>query len=150
MSEGGNGAGEGAGGVGGDSGPVVMRRLLDEPAGDPLSPRGWAIGLLRRTPAHRASVGRKQRVRLALGQGARRRTLRFLRPAIAGLVLVGCGAAASAALGRWPEIVQAYHRLLAPAAAPSAVADARARRWGAGSAARPASPAASDEPALAE
>jgi len=150
MSEGGNGAGEGAGGVGGDSGPVVMRRLLDEPAGDPLTSRGWAIGLLRRTPAHRASVGRKQRVRLALGQGARRRAMRFLRPAIAGLVLVGCGAAASAALGRWPEIVQAYHRLLAPAAGPSAVAEARARRLRAGSAARSGSPAASVETAPAE
>jgi len=147
MSEGG---GRGAGGVGGEAEPVVMRRLLDEQPGDPLTPRGWAIGLLRRTPGHRAPVGRKQRVRLALGQGARGRRLRFLRPAIAGVVLVGCGAAASAALGRWPEIVRAYHRLLAPAAAPPAVADARARRWASGSAARPALPAGTVETAPGE
>jgi hypothetical protein len=152
MSEGGKGAGEGAGGAADDAKPVVMRRLLDEPSGDPLTPRGWAIGLLRRMPAHRASVGRKQRVRMVLGQGARGRRLavRFLRPAIAGVVLIGCGAAASAALGRWPEIVQAYRRLLAPAAAPTAVADARARRWASGAAARSASPTAAVEIAPTE
>lgn len=132
MSDGGKGAGQGAGGVGGGAEPVVMRRLLDEVPGDPLTPRAWALGVLRRTPPHRAPVGRKQRVRLALGQGGRRRALPLLRPAIAGVILIGCGAAASAALGRWPEIVQAYRRLLAPASTPAAVAGGRARRWASG------------------
>ncbi len=132
MSDGGRGAGQGAGGVGGGAEPVVMRRLLDEIPADPLTPRAWALGVLRRTPAHRASVGRKQRVRLVLGQGGRRRALPLLRPAIAGVILIGCGAAASAALGRWPEIVQAYRRLLAPTSAPAAVADGHPRRWASG------------------
>jgi hypothetical protein len=134
MSEGGKGAG--GGDAGNEAEPAVMRRLLDELPGDPPTPRGWALGLLRRAQPHRAPVGRKQRVRLALGQGGKRRAVRFLRPAIAGVVLMGCGAAASAALGRWPEFVQAYHRLLAPADAPVSVADARARRWASGQAAR--------------
>jgi hypothetical protein len=132
MSDGGKGAGQGAGGVGGGAEPIVMRRLLEEVPADPLTPRAWALSVLRRTPPHRAPVGRKQRVRLTLGQGGRRRTLPLLRPAIAGVILIGCGAAASAALGRWPEIVQAYRRLLAPASAPSATADGRPRRWASG------------------
>ena len=140
MSEGGKGAGAGAGGVGGEVERVVMRRLLDEPAGNPLTTRGWAVGLLRRSAPHRAPVGRKHRVRLALGQGGRRRALPLLRTAIAGAVLVGCGAAASAALGRWPEIVEAYHRLLAPPSSSAiAGAEARSRRPAAGQPARPTS-----------
>ena len=142
MSDGGKGAGQGAGGLGGGAEPVVMRRLLDEIPSDPLTPRAWALGVLRRAPPHRAPVGRKQRVRLALGQGARRRPRPRGRPAIAGVILIGCGAAASAALGRWPEIVQAYRRLLAPASAPAAVADGRPRRWASGQRAPSGSPGA--------
>jgi len=149
MSDGGKGPGRGGPeGLGEGAEPVVMRRLLDEIPGDPLTPRAWALGMLRRTAPHRAPVGRKQRVRLALGQGGRRRALPVLRLAIAGVILVGFGAAASAALGRWPEIVQAYHRLLAPAASPAAVADARVRRSTSGKPARSESPGSAVEAAL--
>jgi hypothetical protein len=147
MNEGGTGAGGGGGGR--ESGG--LRRLTDEPVGDQQTLHGWAVGLLRRASPHRPPVGRKQRVRLALGQGARgrRRALPLLRPAIAGVVLIGCGAAASAALGRWPEIVQAYHRLLAPAS-PTVASDVRARRFSSGLPARASSPSADVEAAPAE
>jgi len=86
--------------------------------------QAWAVGLLRRTSAYRPPSGRKQRVRMGLAQDHRRRGRGLLlRPAIAVLVLVGFGAVASAALGRWPNLVaDAYHRLIgvSPTRAPEA------------------------------
>ena len=124
-----NDGGKGAGGGTAPEQPPAPRRLVDAPPTEPLPSGAWALSLLREASPYRPPVGRKQRVRLGLGQAGKRRRSPLLRPAIAGLVLIGCGAAASAALGRWPDLVaQAYHRLLAPppVAAPPA-AEARAR-----------------------
>jgi len=130
MSSGGRGSGGGfeGGALGGDRSDPA--RLTDGPGGDARAPEGWAIGLLRRAQPYRASVGRKQRVRMGLAQVGRRRGALVLRPAIAIAVLVGCGAVASAALGRWPALMtEAYHRLIAPLApaAPHAI-EARGAR----------------------
>jgi hypothetical protein len=95
-------------------------------------------------------VGRKQRVRLGLAQVHRRRGALVLRPAIAIAVLVGFGAVASAALGRWPALVSdAYRRLVgAPAASgPPRVVAARRVRAGGARAPAPASAPAPDEAA---
>ncbi len=112
MNDGGKGAGEGIA----PQEPLAPRRLVDAPPPSQSLPSGaWALSLLRSASPYRPPIGRKQRVRLGLGQAGKRRRSPLLRPAIAGLVLIGCGAAASAALGRWPDLVaQAYHRLLAP------------------------------------
>jgi hypothetical protein len=121
MSSGGRAWGGGGGGreFGAGGYQVDPPRLVDRPAGDPRWPNAWAINLLRRMPPHRSPVGRKQRVRLGLASAGTRRRALVLRPAIAIVVLVGCGAVASAALGRWPALMSdAYHRLLAPAPTP--------------------------------
>ncbi len=125
------GWGQGSGNEGGDDGGDPPR-LIDAPGGDARTPHGWAqawaIDLLRRTPPHRPPQGRKQRVRVGLSQADRRRRRFVLRPAIAFAVLVGCGAVASAALGRWPALVSdAYHRLLGPAASAPSVRTSEGR-----------------------
>ena len=108
-----------------------LRRLVDESGGDPGSTADWAVDLLRKTGPYRPPVGRKQRVRMGLGreqeQDGKRRRSAALRPAIAAAILVGCGAAASAALGHWPTLVSdAYRRLVSPSPAVApAIAEAR-------------------------
>jgi hypothetical protein len=98
------------------------RRLLD--ASDASAPETWALDLLRVEAPYAAPAGRKQRVQLSLGHVPARRTPLLVRLAVAGLVLFGCGAIASAALGRasfghWPAwMAQAYERLV-PSAAPA-------------------------------
>jgi hypothetical protein len=85
----------------------------------------WAVDLLRSAAPYRAPAGRKQRVKLSLGQSAPHRAPRFLRPVIVGGMLIGCGAFASAALGHWPGwIARAYDRWVTPA--PSLATDAAA------------------------
>ena len=152
MIDGGKGVGGGESGAGGASG---LRRLVDEPGGDPGSAADWAVELLRKTAPYRAPVGRKQRVRMGLGRGqgpnGRRRRFPVLRPAMAAAILVGCGAAASAALGHWPTLVSdAYRRLVSPSPAVAPADEARPRRAASGNARRappleapgPAAPAA--------
>lgn len=118
----------------------------------------WAVGLLRSATPYRAPAGRKQRVKLSLGQSAPHRAPRFLRPAIVAGMLIGCGAFASAALGHWPAwIARAYDRWVTPAPSMAASPGAEARRHAHGQrmaeALPPAVPAveiaAAEPPALA-
>jgi hypothetical protein len=120
--------GEGGGGAREEEGAPGFRRLVDEAGVDPVSAAGWAVDLLLTTGPYQPPGGRKQRVRMGLGReqekqreeqgyGKRRASL-VLRPAIAAAILIGCGAAASAALGHWPTVVSdAYRRLVSPSPA---------------------------------
>jgi hypothetical protein len=110
-----------ADGWGSSSGPP--RRLVDAAGQQRLDAAGiapptahdWAIDLLRSAPPYEVPAGRKQRVKLSLGHVPARRAPLVLRAAVAGVVLLGCGAIASAALGRarWPEwMARAYDRLV--------------------------------------
>ncbi|HEY5088571.1 MAG TPA: hypothetical protein VIK30_01300 [Polyangia bacterium] len=88
-------------------------RLLDDPGAAGVGDSGdsWAVDLLRAETPYRAPPGRKQRVRLSLGQSVGRRVPLVLRPVIVAGVLIGCGAFASAALGHWHEwVARAYQR----------------------------------------
>jgi hypothetical protein len=103
------------------------RRLVDQPPGSPTGPGAdaWAVDLLRGAEPYRTAVARKQRVQLRLGHASRRRASLALRLAVAAVVLVGGGAFARAALGRWPGwMVRVYERIVAvPApATPGALA----------------------------
>lgn len=95
--------------------PPELSRLIDDPAAEgAVDP--WAVDLLRAETPYRAPTGRKQRVRMSLGQSAARRAPRVLRPAIVAGVLIGCGAFASAALGHWPGwMARAVQRWVPPA-----------------------------------
>jgi hypothetical protein len=109
---------------GNHSRPRDPQRLVDE-AGAPSSMTAsetWARDLLRVAAPYAAPAGRKQRVQLSLGHVPARRAPLLVRLAVAGLVLFGCGAIASAALGRatsgrWPAwMAEAYERLVSSAA----------------------------------
>jgi hypothetical protein len=108
-----------------DRGPT---RLVEDPeaeGGDGT----WAVDLLRSAAPYRAPAGRKQRVKLSLGQSAPHRAPRFLRPVIVAGMLIGCGAFASAALGHWPGwIARAYDRWVTPVPAVATAPAAEARR----------------------
>jgi hypothetical protein len=106
------------------------RRLVDEPDPVAATPAAWAVDLLRNAAPYQAPAGRKQRVQLSLGHLSPRRAPLLVRAAAAGVVLLGCGAIASAALGRarWPGwMARAYERLVpsAPRSAPAERAHAR-------------------------
>ena len=110
MSIGGRGMG---GGFERGAGAQDPPRLVEGTGDDVPAAQAWAVDLLRRTPAHRTPVGRKQRVRVGLARVQKRRAALMLRPAIAMAVLIGFAAVASAALGGWPTLVsKAYRRLL--------------------------------------
>ncbi|HZL20376.1 MAG TPA: hypothetical protein VFG23_21775 [Polyangia bacterium] len=118
----------------------------------------WAVGLLRSVTPYRAPAGRKQRVKLSLGQSAPHRAPAFLRPAIVAGMLIGCGAFASAALGHWPAwIARAYDHWVTPALVVAAAPVAEARRHAHGLRIAEASPpavpavaiAAAEPPAIA-
>ena len=117
MSIGGRGMGGGFERGGDAQDPL---RLVEGTGDDLPLAQAWAVDLLRRTPPHRTPVGRKQRVRMGLAQVHRRRGALVLRPAIAIAVLIGLGAVASAALGRWPTLVSDAYRRLMGAPAPVA------------------------------
>jgi hypothetical protein len=103
-------------------GPSRLVEDVDAEGGDGV----WAVNLLRSATPHRVPAGRKQRVKLNLGHSAPNPAPRFLRPAIVGGILIGCGAFASAALGHWPGwIARAYDRWVTPAP-PAEVAPAAA------------------------
>jgi hypothetical protein len=88
------------------------QRLVDD-ANGAGSASPWALDLLRGAAPYQSPAGRKQRVQLSLGHGAPRRAPLMLRTAVAAVVLFGCGAIASAALGRWPGwMARAYERLV--------------------------------------
>jgi hypothetical protein len=105
------------------SGARDPRRLLEDAGATSAASNSWALDLLRGAAPYTAPAGRKQRVQLSLGHVPARRAPLLVRVAVAGLVLFGCGAIASAALGRarsghWPVwMAQAYERLV-PSAAP--------------------------------
>jgi hypothetical protein len=108
-----------------DRGPRRLVEDSDAQGGD----AAWAVDLLRSSTPYRAPAGRKQRVKLSLGQFAAHRAPRFLRPAIVGGMLIGCGAFASAALGHWPGwIARAYDRWVTPSPAVAAAPASEARR----------------------
>jgi hypothetical protein len=101
------------------------RRLLEDAAEHP--PQGaadaWAVDLLRVAEPYRPAAARKQRIQLRLGHARRRRASFTLRLAVAAVVLVGGGAFARAALGRWPEwmvrVQQQLARIVSPATPPT-------------------------------
>jgi hypothetical protein len=107
------------------------RRLVDGPSGSEGSDaEAWAVDLLRSEAPYQAPAGRKQRVQLSLGHVPRRRAPLVVRAAAAAIALLGCGAIASAALGRarWPEwMARAYERLV-PSRPSAAGPRAHARR----------------------
>jgi hypothetical protein len=113
------------------TGERELSRLVEDPGLDADADR-WAVDLLRAAAPYRPPAGRKQRVRLSLGQSAARRAPLFLRPAIVVGVLIGCGAFASAAFGPWRGwMARAYERWVPPAlvaAAPQPDARAHGRR----------------------
>lgn len=88
------------------------RRLIDTDAR--ANGEAWGVDLLRDAEPARASSFRKQRIRLALGQHTTRRAPLALRPVIIVGVL-GCAAAASAALGHWPSWIQNTYRKMTTA-----------------------------------
>jgi len=91
-----------------------LPRLVEDPGGV-AGVDAWAVDLLRAAGPYRPPAGRKQRVKLSLGQSAARRAPLFLRPVIVAGVLIGCGAFASAALGHWHGwMARAYERLAPP------------------------------------
>ena len=134
-------------------GDKVPTRLVDEAASEAAgASESWAVDLLRGAEPYRTPAGRKQRVQLRLGQVSRRPRKLFMRTALVGVVMFGCGAIASSAFGRWPAwVVSAYHRVVgtpAPAAAPPPV-ETRAPARRAEISAPPAAPVtpASEPPA---
>jgi hypothetical protein len=88
-------------------------RLVEDPSGV-AGAEAWAVDLLRAAPPYRAPAGRKQRVKLSLGQSGVRRAPLFLRPVIVAGMLIGCGAFASAALGHWRGWISAATQRLLP------------------------------------
>ena len=105
-------------------------RLVDGAAEDAGTSEAWAVDLLRGAEPYRAPAGRKQRVQLRLGRAGKRPRRLFVRTALIGVVMFGCGAIASSAFGRWPAwVVDAYHRVVGsapPAPALPAAPDTRA------------------------
>ncbi len=89
-------------------------RLSDHGDLDP-----WIGGLLRSQEPYRAAPGRKQRLLLGLGRSERPRAPFFLRAGVVAVVLVGCGAFASAAIGPWRGWIGRAVERLAPRAAPA-------------------------------
>jgi hypothetical protein len=80
-------------------------RLADEPGdrpGETVGVRARAVELLESMEPVRFPVGRKQRLLLSLGHGSVKQRSMWLRPVVVGAVLLGGGAAASAALTGWP------------------------------------------------
>jgi len=132
-----------------DRGPARLVEDSEAERGD----GAWAVDLLRSAAPYRAPAGRKQRVKLSLGQSAPHRAPRFLRPVIVGGMLIGCGAFASAALGHWPVwIARVYDRWVTPAASvtPAPAAEARRRAHGQRTAEAPLPTAPAHEIAAAE
>jgi hypothetical protein len=115
------------------TGERELSRLVEDPdlVADADADR-WAVDLLRAAAPYRPPAGRKQRVRLSLGQSASRRAPLVLRLAIVAGVLIGCGAFASAAFGHWRGwMARVYERWVPPAqvaAAPQPNARAHERR----------------------
>ena len=93
--------------------PAEPARLVDDPAVRADVSAAWALGLLRGAEPYRAPAGRKQRVQLRLGHTPRRHAPLVLRLAVMALVLCGCAAIVSAALGHWPDwMARAYERVV--------------------------------------
>ena len=102
-------------------------RLIDGAPEDAGTSETWAVDLLRGAEPYRAPAGRKQRVQLRLGRAGKRPRRLFLRTALVGVAMFGCGAVASSAFGHWPAwVVDAYHRVVG--SAPSAPVPASATR----------------------
>lgn len=132
-----------------DQGPSRLIADADGPDGSGVD-QSWAVGLLRAETPYRAPAGRKQRVKLSLGQAAARRAPWFLRPAIVAGMLIGCGAFASAALGHWPAwIARAYDRWKAPGSQTAPEARQRVHGHRIGEASGPVEIATAEPPALA-
>lgn len=64
--------------------------------------RARAVELIESMDPLRFPVGRKQRLLLSLGHGSVKQPWMWLRPVVVGAMLMGGGAAASAALTGWP------------------------------------------------
>ena len=81
-----------------------LERLVDQPGDHAAAPwvRSRAVELVESLEPLRLSSGGKQRLLLSLGQGWVRRRFVWLRPVIVGILVLGSGAIASAALTNWP------------------------------------------------
>ncbi len=103
-----------------------LDRLADETdgrRGEAAGVRARAVELLESMDPIRIPVGRKQRLLLSLGRGAVKPRWTWLRPVVVGVVLMGGGAAASAALTGWPtRIVRSLELRLSPKAESPSVA----------------------------
>src|SRR4051794_7872070 len=112
-------------GMTGDDAPP---RLADHAGLD-----AWMAAVLRSTGPYKVAPGRKQRVLLGLGHSSRRRTPAVVWPAVLVGVLFGCGALASAALGRWRGshglIERTYERLIPRRATAAGMVVAERQRW---------------------
>jgi hypothetical protein len=79
--------------------------------------RARAIELIDSMDPIHFPVGRKQRLLLSLGRGEVRPRSTWLRPVVVGVVLMGSGAIASAALTGWPtRLVRSLEALASPRA----------------------------------
>jgi len=115
----------GAGGARGvEPGQGAPQRLVESVGAS--ESEAWALDLLRSEAPYQAPAGRKQRVQLSLGHVPPRRAPLLVRVAAAAVVLLGCGAIASAALGRarWPGWMERAYERLVPSAAPRPLAAA--------------------------
>jgi hypothetical protein len=95
-------------------------RLVDEyhnRPGEAAGVRARAVELVESMDPIRLPLGRKQRLLLSLGRGSVRQRSTWLRPVVVGVVLMGSGAIASAALTGWPtRLVRSLETLVAPRA----------------------------------
>jgi hypothetical protein len=101
-------------------------RLADERGdrpGETAGVRARAVELLESVDPIRFQAGRKQRLLLSLGRGSVRHGWRWLRPVLAGAVLLSGGAVASAALTGWPaRLMRSLETPAPPRLDPSLVA----------------------------
>lgn len=115
-----------------DSGP--LERLVDdsrERPGEAPWVRLRAIELVKSVDPFEVASGRKQRLLLSVGHGSVRRPSPWLRPAVVGMILIGSGALASAALTSWPtRILHTVQAFIAPRAEPASASQRKAEHPG--------------------
>jgi hypothetical protein len=95
-----------------------LGRLVDESRDRPGEVAGVparAAELVESMDPIHLPLGRKQRLLLSLGRGEVRPRSRWLRPVVVGVVLMGSGAVASAALTGWPtRLIRSLETLASP------------------------------------
>lgn len=118
-----------------------LDRLADQAGDQPVEDAGVharAVQLVQSVDPFVLSPSRKQRLLMSVGHGSMPRPRLGLRPVLVGALLLGSGAAASAALTTWPaSFLQACKTLVARRAEPARVARAEVARSGVAAPARP-------------